>query len=741
MEISIIIVNYKSEKELLNCISSIKASGSKLRYEIIVVDNNSTSKFEIILKNKYSEVKYIKSPKNLGYGYGNNLGARSASGKYLFFLNPDTKILKGTLDNLHSFLIKNSATGIVSPLITDDKIVPFKFQGSRELNLKTIIFSQSVLRKIFPGKNIYENYKLNIFDESNPTSVDAVPGAAMMINSDLFKKIGGFDEKFFLYFEENDISKRLSNLGYKLFIIPSAKIIHFVGRSTKNLKSIENIYAKSRYLYMKKHYGMLQAMLVNAVLSVNKYSIALFAILISGLILRIINLWQTMPFIGDQAWFYLSARGMVLDGQIPLVGIASSHPWLHQGPLWTYILALILWIFKFNPLAPGYFIVIMGIVTVFLTYKIGSIIFSKRIGIVASFLSATSPLIILNDRMPYHTTLIPLFVLLLIYSIYRWTKGSSHYFPLSIFLLAVLYNLEIETVLLWLVLAAILVYGVLRRTDWETRIANKRVMFLSSIGVVIPMIPMLIYDIGHGFPQTVKFGLWIGYRIASIFGFPAIHSIRETSGSVSLMPFTLQELQKLVFLPNLFLTSILLLGSLLVTIYLICSQYLKKKDNSSHIIISLILIISVVGYVGTGVASNAYFPLIFPPVIFILAVGFDYLLNLKYLYIFGIIIILLVGFFNGYIYLEQNNFKKENNVHAISNEISIAQEIIQKTHGRRYNILGRGPSSEFESFTMSYQYLTWWLGHGPSNKNERLKIYISELFGETKIEAKLVNEK
>jgi GT2 family glycosyltransferase len=740
MEISIIIVNYKAEKELLNCISSIIASKPKVSFEIIVVDNDIAGNLENILKKEYPKIKYIKNLINMGYGKGNNIGAQAASGKYLFFLNPDTKILPNTLDNLYKFIIKNKNARIVSPLFLDNGFAPFKFQGSKELTPKRILFSQSFLRRIFPDKNIYKNNELTGWDMKFPTNVDTVPGAAMMISSSLFHKLGGFDEKLFLYFEEDDICKRVRNLGYKLFIVPSAKIIHLVGRSTKNLTNIERVYEKSRYHYVKKHYGVFDAVLVKAVLSINKISPSILIILVLALFLRIVSLDRTMVFIGDQAWFYLSARDMILNGQIPLLGIASSHPWLHQGPLWTYILSVPLWAFKFNPLTPGYFTAIMGVITVFLTYKIGRIMFSKRIGIIASFLFATSPLIIQNDRMPYHTTLIPLFTLLFTYTSYRWIRGSIYFFPLTLFLLAVLYNFEIETVLLLLVLAVLFGYWIRKRSIGIRKIINVKIIFLSLIGITIPMIPMLIHDVGNGFPQTFKFGLWIGYRIARIFGFPAIHGSKVLDSSAPFIPFTIETFQKLIFLPSIFLTALLLLGSFLVTTYLIRSLFLKKENIASYLVNYLIAIISAVGYLATGVASGAYFPLIFSSTIFTLAIGFDFFIGKKHLYLFGTLALLLIGALNSYLFLQQNNLIKNNYSQTIYNEIYVSKQIIRSANRNEYNILGKGPGSEFGSFTMNYEYLTWWLGQGPSKKNEKLKIYISYSENSINVEKIIINK-
>ena len=154
IKVSIIIVNYKAELELLNCVFSIINSKPKVKYEIIIVDNDEDSNIGFELKRKFPQIKYIKNKKNIGYGAGNNLGAKFASGEHLFFLNPDTKVLPGALDNLCNFCIKNENVGIVSPAFFDNDLKPFKSQGSKELTPKNILFSQSILKKIFPDKNI-----------------------------------------------------------------------------------------------------------------------------------------------------------------------------------------------------------------------------------------------------------------------------------------------------------------------------------------------------------------------------------------------------------------------------------------------------------------------------------------------------------------------------------------------------------------------------------------------------------
>ena len=143
--ISIIIVNYKVKKEILRCISSIYKSGSNLVFEIIVVDNDEKNTIEENLKKQFPKVKYVKSPKNIGFGAGNNLGAKYAKGEVLFFLNPDTEVLENSIDLLYKFLNSTKDVGGVSPILLNDRGVLHFVQGSQHLTILRGIFSLSFI--------------------------------------------------------------------------------------------------------------------------------------------------------------------------------------------------------------------------------------------------------------------------------------------------------------------------------------------------------------------------------------------------------------------------------------------------------------------------------------------------------------------------------------------------------------------------------------------------------------------
>lgn len=458
----------------------------------------------------------------------------------------------------------------------------------------------------------------------------------------------------------------------------------------------------------------------------------LLLILLLGAFLRLYRLPELMPFIADQGWYYISAKDMVLKGDIPLVGITSSHVWLHQGAFWTYILALMFKLFNFNPVIPAYFIASLGIVTIVLVYKLAGEMFSKKIALVSAFLFATSPLIIMDARFAYHTSPIPFFTALLLLSIYRWTNGSIRYFPFIVLLLGVLYNLEIATFSLVGIVLMVLFYGFIKRKAWCLEFLNSKTVLLSIVGFLIPMIPMLLYDLSHGFPQTVKVVVWIFYRIAVFMGYPQLNPNAPGETWHTFFPFAFDLIQKLIFLPNVSLSVLLFLVSLGALSFKVHKNYKIKKNKSSYILILLFVIIPTLAYIAAKTNSSAYLLIFYPQVMIMMALLFDKFIKNKKTAIVVCLLIIVIGFANSYLTLKKNFLTGP----SFTKRIEVANYIIKEAGGRPYNIVGRGEGSIYESFVMPHAYLTWWLGEGPSEKNEKLKFYVREYIDRIVVEKK-----
>lgn len=720
--VSIIIVHYKVEKELIACISSILKSNVKEPYEIIVVDNDEKKTIDIDLKKKFPEVKYVPAKINLGFGGGNNLGALHSRGEFLFFLNPDTIVKEHAIDRLVEFLETHKKAGIVAPIFLDSKEKVYPSQGSEELTPLSAIFSLSFINKLLPSNPISKRYFLSNWNKKNPRKVDNVPGTSFLIRENLFEKVGKFDENFFLYFEEFDLCKRVRELRYDLFILPSSQIIHFWGVSTnRSPLNIKKIFLESKFYYFKKHYGLFLAVLVQFITGLSKVHLLVAAIIIFSSFLRLYKLQELVPFIGDQGWFYLSARDMLLTGIVPLVGIPSSHPWIHQGPLWTYMLAIALQIGNFHPLSGAYLTAILGVITVVLVYKVGTVLFRRRVGIVAAVLYAASPLAVINSRMAYHTSPIPLFTLLFVLLLFKWIKGCSMCFPFAILILGILYNFELATSVLYFILFLITAYGVWKRKSWARQIFTLRIVIFSFMAFLVPMIPILIYDFQHGFPQTFKFAAWGGYRILGFLGIISTGT-SFANNSLEMIDFFANQYKFLIFFESGFVALMIFILSIGWLIKTLAEGIIEKRFGVGNIILLLWALIPVIAFFINKTPSDAYMPILFPAIILVTALFFESLMRMKILRLITITAIGFIVLINIHTLLSNKYFAQP----TFIERVKATQMILNYVDDKKYDIVGEGIGSEFESFTMNYKYLTWWLGHSPSKDNMDIMVVISE---------------
>jgi len=259
--VSIIIVYYKEMGNLINLLISIKSQVSGFDFEVIVVDNSKERNIKENIIKVYKNVVYLKSPRNLGYSAGNNFGTKYAKGEYIFILNPDIRLEAKVIERLASFLVKEKNAAIVAPELIDStgkivsQIAPNKLTPIR------YVFTYTFIEKIFPENKIKKMFLKKIIKDNGPYRVDVVPGSAFMIKKNIFEELNGFDEKFYLYFEDNDICDRTRRLGYEIYKIPSVKVFHDWLPADGNVE-LKIIFEKSRYYYFKKHFGTINAIVV-----------------------------------------------------------------------------------------------------------------------------------------------------------------------------------------------------------------------------------------------------------------------------------------------------------------------------------------------------------------------------------------------------------------------------------------------------------------------------------------------
>lgn len=256
MEVSVIIVTYNTVSMTNKCIESIIKYTSGISYEIILVDNASSDGSKEIFE-RDSRIKYVYSNINLGFGKANNLGVKYAAGKYVLFLNSDTILISNAIYELFKCISCNTKIEVIgAQLLWPDKSPQqstFKFPKFFSILLESIGIKQQTI-----AYDNCDNSKIHILDG------EFISGADLMMSTDTFKKIGGFDESFFMYYEETDLQLRLIRLGCKLAINPNVNIIHINGGSQNytgySISEIRKKYAAklkilndSRITYFKKN--------------------------------------------------------------------------------------------------------------------------------------------------------------------------------------------------------------------------------------------------------------------------------------------------------------------------------------------------------------------------------------------------------------------------------------------------------------------------------------------------------
>ena len=224
--------------------------------EIFVVDNNSTDGSEEFFQNKFPQVKFIWNTKNEGFAKANNLALAKASGDYILFLNPDTIVPEDCFEKCVSFIqAKNNSIACGIKMI--DGSGKFLKESKRGFPSPiTSFYKLSGLARLFPKSKLFSTYHLGYLDENANHEVDVLAGAFMMIPKKILDTVGGFDESFFMYGEDIDLSYRIQKSGYKNFYFAESCIIHFKGESTKkgSLNYVKMFY-KAMSVFAKKHYG------------------------------------------------------------------------------------------------------------------------------------------------------------------------------------------------------------------------------------------------------------------------------------------------------------------------------------------------------------------------------------------------------------------------------------------------------------------------------------------------------
>jgi N-acetylglucosaminyl-diphospho-decaprenol L-rhamnosyltransferase len=267
VDLSVLIVTYNSAGLIDRLLSHLRAEFAGLAAEVIVVDNASRDATVETVRAKHPWVKLVASTENLGFAAGNNLAAKQATGRYLLLLNPDALPAAGSLARGIALMDQSPKVGLAGGELRG-------VDGSRQPSarmfptLRDEFFTLSGLAAKHPTSRLCARLDRRWADPEAAALVDWIPGAFVFIPAKVFAQLGGFDERFFMYYEEVDLCRRMQQAGYEIHYWPELKAMHIGGESAKTVKAarvskagsqLESWRMRSGLLYYRKHHGGLGA--------------------------------------------------------------------------------------------------------------------------------------------------------------------------------------------------------------------------------------------------------------------------------------------------------------------------------------------------------------------------------------------------------------------------------------------------------------------------------------------------
>ena len=297
IDLSVIIVSYNVEHFLHLCLESVYAATKNIQVEVIVIDNASADKSVDMVRKQFPSTRVIANVDNLGFGKANNQAAKLAKGRYLCILNPDTIVSQNTFEQFIELHESNPNLAISGPQLTDGT-GQFLRESKRGLpTIQAAVFKSLGLFKLSPSL-FGQYYNLRI-PQNQSGKTDVLVGAFMFLRKRLYDQLAGFDENFFMYGEDIDISHRSLKLGLTNFYLSEAKVIHFKGESTPKNKAYETRFFNAMSYYYNKNFS--HNWLLNSVFLLGSYVFSKFKRIMSS------RRDETKPVLVND-WILLSAN-------------------------------------------------------------------------------------------------------------------------------------------------------------------------------------------------------------------------------------------------------------------------------------------------------------------------------------------------------------------------------------------------------------------------------------------------
>ncbi len=270
MDLSIIIVNYKTLELTSNCLDSIYEANMKgIDFEVIVVDNASEDGSIEAIEGHYPQVKIIKNSENLGFSKANNMGIRSSVADFILLLNSDTIVEGNTISDALQFMRNHRHVGALGcKVLLESGALDMACKRSFPTPANGIYHSLK-LDKRFPKSKLFGEYNLTFVSEDKICSVDCIMGAFMMVSRQAIDAVGLLDEDYFMYGEDVDWCYRIKKAGFQIIYYPKVRIFHYKkasGIGKRNPKTIEAFYDSMGIFYRKHYQGKYNPLTTNVVL-------------------------------------------------------------------------------------------------------------------------------------------------------------------------------------------------------------------------------------------------------------------------------------------------------------------------------------------------------------------------------------------------------------------------------------------------------------------------------------------
>lgn len=432
----------------------------------------------------------------------------------------------------------------------------------------------------------------------------------------------------------------------------------------------------------------------------------LFATLIMlASFLRFYLLPVNMPFIGDQAKDFFTAVDMVEKGKVPLLGIESSMPQFRQGPVYIWLLAFFFAIVGYSPENTSYLAASIGIMAVGALYIYSRKFFGRKTAFYATALLAVSPLAVAHSQLSFIINPIPLVSVGYLLSLLSYTRHSKRtlFWPSIWFGLLFQFELASASLILLLPIAFSLKKRPLKFVEIEPAIK----------GLIIGLLPQIIYDLTHQFKQLGLFAVWVGYRAVGFLGFKEAQAFsfeRLTATLQTICTYLIKTVSWNAFLFSL-LAAVLLYG-------FIIWLKLPKKLSSPSVLVWCWLLIVIVSYIVHGSPSEAYFPVLFVPLFLAMGWSLSQASSGKGALLAPFIIGVVVITNSSFIVKSQalsinasNSFDLPSNawLPRYSTQLQVVEIVKRSTEGP-IHLRSIGPGSNFPAFLDNFRYLFWFNG-------------------------------